>query len=51
MLMLEILERYGWDYATYLNQPAWLLDLIVHKLEIEAKKEKALTKNHAHLPR
>jgi hypothetical protein len=39
------MERYGWDYHTYIQQPAWLLELIVHKMEIEAKKEKSLTNN------
>jgi hypothetical protein len=36
--MLTICERYGWDYFTYINQPAWLLDLIVRKMDIEAQK-------------
>jgi hypothetical protein len=51
--MLEILERYGWDYFVYMRQPAWLLDLIVHKMEIEAKKAKAesVTTKHGHLSR
>jgi hypothetical protein len=44
--MLEICERMGWTYDEYMDQPAWLLDLLVHKMEIEAKKEKSLTNKH-----
>lgn len=35
--MLAIMEKYGWDYYTYMNQPNWLLDLAQHKLSIENK--------------
>lgn len=35
--MLEIMKEYGWDYFTYQNQPAWVLDLASKKLGIEAK--------------
>lgn len=35
--MLEIMEKYHWDYHTYNNQPSWVLDLIYKKLELEGK--------------
>ena len=45
MLMLEIMEKYGWDHKTYLDQPSWILDLAIKKLDIEAKlREKAQEK-------
>lgn len=40
MMMLEICERYHWDYWTYLKQPMWLLTMIVDKMNIDAKKQK-----------
>ncbi len=41
MLVIEVCERFGWDYHTYMSQPAWFLDLITSKLEIDAKKQEA----------
>lgn len=41
MLTLELMEIYGWDYQTYLNQPPWLIDLAIRKLDIQAKLNKA----------
>jgi hypothetical protein len=38
--MLEIMEKYGWDFYTYEKQPSWILDLAVKKIGIEAKKSK-----------
>lgn len=44
MLMLEICEKYKWDYYTYLAQPTWVIDLIIKKLTIDAKKEEVRSK-------
>lgn len=44
MLMLEIMEKYKWDYHTYMIQPTWLIDMIVQKMEIDTKKEIARSK-------
>lgn len=35
--MLEIMERYGWDWHTYHDQPTWVIDLIHKKMAMEAK--------------
>lgn len=45
MLMIEICERFHWDYYTYMQQPLVFIDLIVKKMEIDAKKQKAANKN------
>jgi hypothetical protein len=31
------MEKMGWTYQEYLEQPAWIVDLIVIKLSLEAK--------------
>lgn len=35
--MLEIMERYSWDYNQYMNQPTWVVDLARKKIGMEAK--------------
>lgn len=47
--MLQVMKEYGWDYHTYMNQPAWILDLAHNKLAIEAKlaAKAAEQPNHA----
>ena len=42
--MLEIMEKYGWDYHTYMQQPSFLIDMIVQKMSIDNKKEIARSK-------
>ncbi len=37
MIALEVMEKYGWDWYTYQNQPSWLLELASQKLHIEAR--------------
>jgi hypothetical protein len=39
LIMVEICERMGWDWYTYHNQPAWFIQLIEHKMGIEAKRQ------------
>lgn len=39
--MLEIMEKYQWDYYTYLSQPIWLIELIIKKMTIDSQKAKA----------
>ena len=39
--MLEIMEKYGWDYHTYQNQPEWVIDLILEKIKLEGKIAKS----------
>jgi len=39
MITVYVCERMGWDYFTYMSQPQWFLELIIGKLEIEAKRE------------
>lgn len=41
MLILEICEKYKWDYYTYLAQPVWFIELIHDRMSIDAKKAKA----------
>ncbi len=41
MVIIEICRQYHWDYYTYLAQPLWVIDLIVEKMKIDAKKQKA----------
>jgi hypothetical protein len=40
ILMLAIMEKYGWDYHTYIKQPYFIIDLIVQKMVIDASKAK-----------
>ena len=42
--MVEICEKFKWDYYTYINQPHWFIELIVEKMIIDAKKEAARAK-------
>lgn len=37
MVTVAVCEHMGWDYITYLAQPAWFIDLIIGKLEIDTK--------------
>ena len=43
--MLAVMERYGWTYQDYLNQPAWLLDLIPRVMDMEAKHQEQSLKH------
>lgn len=48
MMMLEICEKYHWDYYTFNEQPTWVISMIIEKMRIDAKKAKqkeALNKN------
>lgn len=38
MLAVVVCERMAWDYQTYLAQPNWFIELVVRKLEIDAKE-------------
>lgn len=38
MLILELCEKYGWDYYTYLNQPSWFLELAKIKYSLDNQK-------------
>lgn len=40
MMMLEIMEKYHWDYYTYQAQPIWMVNMIVEKMKIDAMKKK-----------
>lgn len=40
MMVIEIMEKYHWDYITYLDQPVWVINMIVEKLKIDALKQK-----------
>ena len=31
------MEKMGWTYRAYLEQPAWIVDLIISKLSLESK--------------
>jgi len=41
MIIAEVCLQYGWTYEEYLDQPIWFIDLIVRRMEIDAKKQKA----------
>ena len=43
MLIAIVCERMHWDYQTYLAQPAWLIDLLLGKWGIDAKRAEHLT--------
>ena len=38
--MLHVMKEYGWDFYTYKNQPAWVIELAMRKLDIEGKLAK-----------
>lgn len=38
--MLEIMERYGWTYEEYMQQPFNLIELAKSKMSIEAQVSK-----------
>jgi hypothetical protein len=40
MQVVALCERFGWTYTEYMSQPASFIDLLMKKLEIDAKKEK-----------
>ena len=44
MIIAVICEQMGWDYYTYQAQPLWFTELLVRKLEIDAKKQQAMNK-------
>lgn len=41
MLMIEVCRLYGWDYYTYLAQPAWFIEMILERMSIDGKKAEA----------
>ena len=38
MIIVEICEKFSWDYNTYLAQPVWFIDLIMERMKIDAQK-------------
>lgn len=46
MVMLEIMEKYHWDYYTYTMQPMFVIQMIVEKMKIDAKKQKQQEQKH-----
>ena len=38
MIVALVCERMHWDYETYLAQPVWLIDLLISKWDIDAKR-------------
>lgn len=46
MLIIEICEKFGWDYYKFLDQPAWFIELIVEKMKAEARERKKREKNN-----
>lgn len=46
MLIIEICEKFGWDYHRFLDQPAWFIELIVEKMKAEARERKRREKNN-----
>lgn len=46
--MLEIMERYGWDYHTYKAQPTWVVSLARKKMGMQAKIAKHAIENTQH---
>lgn len=46
MLIIEICEKFGWDYYQFLDQPAWFIELIVEKMKAEARERKRKEKNN-----
>lgn len=40
MVTVLLCEKMGWDYYTYLRQPLWFINLIVGKMQIDAKEAK-----------
>ena len=35
--MVNVCEKMGWDFFTYMAQPKWFVDLIAAKMGVEAK--------------
>lgn len=42
MIVAVICEQMGWTYEEYMNNPLWFTELLVRKLEIDAKKQQAI---------
>jgi hypothetical protein len=40
ILMIDICERFGWDYYQFLEQPSWFIELIVEKVNAENREMK-----------
>jgi len=45
MLIVEVCQNFGWDYYQYLAQPAWFLELIHSRMEIDGKKQRTKDTN------
>lgn len=37
MVMLEVMEKYHWTYAEYLDTDTWVVDAAIQKMSIQAK--------------
>ena len=35
--MVAVCEKMGWDYFIYNEQPQWFIDLIIAKMNLDAK--------------
>lgn len=46
MVMLEVMEKYGWDWYTYQEQPVWIIDAAIQKMTVEAKLREHNEKNN-----
>ena len=46
MFILELCEKYSWDYYTYFNQPSWFLDLAKTKYILDNEKANRQSKNY-----
>lgn len=46
MLVLELCEKYGWDYYTYHNQPNWFLELAKVKFRLDNERLNRINKRN-----
>jgi hypothetical protein len=45
IIIIEICEKFGWDYYQFLQQPIWFIELIIEKNKAEARELKRREKN------
>lgn len=38
MMMAELMALYHWTYQDYISQPTWVIDLLIEKYRIDAKR-------------
>lgn len=44
MQMIAIMQEFGWTYNEYVEQPQWVLDLVIGKITRDSKEQELAAK-------